>query len=359
MPENGPVTHRSPRRSRGHLGGDRVLAAGLVTGALLDALLGDPKRAHPVALFGTAATAVQRRCYADHRLAGVGYALVTSGAVTVGATVLDRLGAHRPAVRYLLATAATFTALGGTTLRREAAQLAALLDESPAADLGPARARLTHLVGRDPSALDASGISRAVVESVAENTSDAVVGPLFWAGVAGVPGLIGYRAVNTLDAMVGHHSPRYEHFGWASARLDDVANLVPARVTAALACLLAPLVGGRIAATADITRRFGSRHPSPNSGWCEASFAGALDLTLGGRNVYPSRVEDRPLLGAGRHAEPGDIARANRLSAAVSAASVALAATAIAAVGRRPRTNPIRPHGWDRLAATSRRAPHR
>src|SRR2546423_4384674 len=111
-------------------------------------------------------------------------------------------------------------------------------------DLAAARARLPHLCGRDPSTLDSTELARATVESVAENTSDAVVGPLFWGAVAGLPGLVAYRAVNTLDAMVGHRSPRYERFGAVAARLDDAANLVPARVTAALTVLAAPLVDG-------------------------------------------------------------------------------------------------------------------
>src|SRR2546428_11566738 len=114
-----------------------------------------------------------------------------------------------------------------------------------AGDLGAARRRLPNLCGRDPSTLDPSELARATVESVAENTSDAVVAPLLWGAVAGVPGLVAYRVVNTLDAMVGHRSERYLRFGWAAARLDDAANLAPARLSAGLAVLLAPVVGGR------------------------------------------------------------------------------------------------------------------
>ena len=126
--------------------------------------------------------------------------------------------------------------LGGRTLAAEASAVDALL---AAGDLAAARRRLTHLVGRRTEQLDEAEIARAVIESVAENTSDAVVAPLFWGAVAGLPGLLAYRAVNTLDAMVGHHSPRYERFGWASARADDIANYLPARLTAA--------AGGRVA----------------------------------------------------------------------------------------------------------------
>ena len=185
-----------------------------------------------------------------------------------------------------------------------------------------------------------------MIESVAENTSDAVVAPLLWGAVAGLPGLAAYRAVNTLDAMVGYRSPRYLRFGWASARLDDAANWIPARVTAALtvACAsrsapLAPLPGtsaqsppaeghpgaGPAAAALRAVLRDGARHPSPNAGRCEAAFAGALGLRLGGTNVYGGVTEARPGLGEGRAPEPDDIRRAIRLSRAVTVAATALA----------------------------------
>jgi adenosylcobinamide-phosphate synthase len=201
-----------------------------------------------------------------------------------------------------------------------------------AGDLPAAREQVTHLVGRDPSVLDAAGVARATVESIAENTCDAVVAPLFWGVVAGLPGLLGYRAVNTLDAMVGYRSPRYANFGWASARLDDVANAVPARLTAALVALVAPAVGGDGRAAWRMALRDGRRHPSPNSGYSEAAYAGALGLRLGGRNVYAGRVELRPHLGNGRLPEPDDVGRATRLCAAVT-----VIAAAFAALGAWPR----------------------
>jgi adenosylcobinamide-phosphate synthase len=206
-----------------------------------------------------------------------------------------------------------------------------------AVDLPGARRRLGHLCARDASALGAAELTRATVESLAENTSDAVVAPLFWGAIAGVPGLLAYRAVNTLDAMVGYRSPRYARFGWAAARLDDVANLVPARLSAAFTAGLAPVVGGSVAATARVIRRDGRQHPSPNAGLCEAAFAGALDVRLGGTNQYDSAVETRPLLGDGRTPELGDIARAARLSRAVGAAAAvsAVSAVVIARLGRR------------------------
>jgi adenosylcobinamide-phosphate synthase len=309
---------------------DVPTAAGLALGGVADGLLGDPRRRHPVAGFGTVALAVERRLWRDSRTAGAAHALgLTAAAAALGA-VLGRTTRDRPLGRAALTAAATWTVLGGTSLGRAAATVQQHLD---AGDLTAARAALPALAGRDPAALDAAGLARATVESVAENTSDAAVGPLFWGAVAGLPGLLGYRAVNTLDAMVGHRSPRYARFGWAAARLDDLANWVPARLTAALTVACAPLVGGSPAGALRTWLRDGGAHPSPNSGRCEAALAGALDLQLGGRNVYGNRVEDRPLLGDGRPPAPRDIGRAVRLSRAIWTTAAVLATAARA--GRR------------------------
>ena len=232
-----------------------------------------------------------------------------------------------------MAALATWAVLGGTSLGREAQAIGRSLEEG---DLAAARRRLPALCGRDPDRLDAAGLARAAVESVAENTSDAVVAPLLWGAVFGLPGLLGYRAVNTLDAMIGHHSPRYERFGWAAARLDDAANLVPARVTGLLAAGLAPAVGGRPRHALRMLRRDGGKHPSPNAGRCEAAFAGSLAVQLGGQNVYRGRTEQRGLLGDGGPPGAADIARAVRLSRLVSAAAALLAAV-IAHILRRGR----------------------
>jgi adenosylcobinamide-phosphate synthase len=192
-------------------------------------------------------------------------------------------------------------------------------------DLAGARDQVRHLVGRDTAELSAAEVARATVESLAENASDAVVAPLLWGAVAGLPGLLGYRAANTLDAMIGHRSPRYRKFGWAAARLDDLANWVPARVAALAAAAWAPLVGGTAAKTVNVVRRDASQHPSPNAGVVEAAFAGALDVRLGGHNCYKGAIEDRGLLGDGRVVEIADIARASRLAAAVSITALAVA----------------------------------
>ncbi len=160
---------------------------------------------------------------------------------------------------------------------------------------------------------------------MAENTSDAAVAPLFWGAIAGVPGLLGYRAVNTLDAMVGYRSPRYTRFGWAAARTDDVANLVPSRVTALLFAVLAPAVGGAAGAALGAWRRDASRHPSPNAGPVEAAAAGALGVALGGPTVYTYGTQDRPRLGSGRPPTPDDLRRGARLSRLAGAAATLLA----------------------------------
>ncbi|GAA1129358.1 hypothetical protein GCM10009606_06470 [Nocardioides aquiterrae] len=187
-------------------------------------------------------------------------------------------------------------------------------------------------MGRDTSRLDPAEISRAVVESVAENTSDAVVAPLVWGALAGVPGLLGYRAVNTLDAMVGHHGPRYERYGWASARLDDLANLPGSRLTG----LLAVALGGDPRRAWRAWRRDAAAHPSPNAGVVEAAFAGALGLRLGGPNVYGAggerRTEHRAVLGDGPAPGVADVARAVRLARTVALGSV-VAAVAVASRG--------------------------
>ena len=298
-----------------------------------------------MALFGRAARSLEERCYLDTRARGAIFGTVCVGS-TIGLGALAERGARRSAVLTVAATAAaTWTVLGATSLRREAAAIGELLE---AGDVAGARERLPRLCGRDPRELTEDEIARAVIESVAENTSDAVVAPLFWGALAGIPGLLGYRAANTLDAMVGHRSARYERFGWASARFDDLANLAPARLTGLLTVACAPLVGGSRQEAWQVLRRDGRRHPSPNAGQCEASAAGALGVRLGGTNRYGSRIEARPQLGSGRAPEATDIARANRLSAAVSAGALgtfALGAFTFGALrdGRRKRKRALRP----------------
>ncbi|MCX3064139.1 cobalamin biosynthesis protein [Streptomyces beihaiensis] len=300
---------------RGATRTERAHAYGTAAGLLADLLLGDPRRGHPVAGFGRAAAAVEHRLWRDHRGAGALHAAVCVGGAAAAGALASRLTRPSPAASAVLTAAATWAVVGGTSLGREARAIGAALEAGTAEDIARARELLPRLCGRDPEGLDADGIARGVVESVAENTSDAVVGALVWGAVAGVPGLLAFRAVNTLDAMVGHKSPKYARFGWASARLDDVAGWPGARLTAALAVL----AGGRPREAARAWRADAFRHPSPNAGVVEASFAGALGVRLGGTLAYGGRVEHRPELNpAGREVRVRDVERAARLSRRVS-----------------------------------------
>ncbi|MGA5418631.1 cobalamin biosynthesis protein [Streptomyces lavendulocolor] len=313
---------------------DRVFAYGAAAGLAADLLLADPRRGHPVAAFGRAAASVEGVLWRDHRAWGALHAAVCAGGATAAAALAARAVRHRGALPVALTAASVWAVVGGTSLGREARAIGGAL---AAGDLDVARERLPHLCGRDPQALDGPGIARAVVESVAENTSDAVVGALVWGALGGVPGLVAFRAVNTLDAMVGHKSPRYRRFGWASARLDDVAGWPGARLTAALAAV----AGGNPRGAVRAWRADAAKHPSPNAGPVEASFAGALGVRLGGTLSYGGRVEHRPVLnGGGRAVEVDDIERAVRLSRRVGVLTLAVCAGGRLAYGaiKRRRT---------------------
>jgi adenosylcobinamide-phosphate synthase len=282
-------------------------AGAVAAGLLADRALGEPPEdLHPVRAFGGLMARVEGVVYADASAAG---ALYTSVGAAVGATA-GRL------VRST--TVAVALAAAGRALRRTALMLRDTLD---AGDLDEARALLPMLVGRDPSALDASGIAAAVVESVAENTVDAVVAPALWGLAGGARGALTYRAVNTMDAMVGQRSSRYARFGSCSARLDDGANFVPARVSAALVAVARFPVSGRVWRA---VRDDAPAHPSPNAGIAEAAFAGALGIELGGPLRYGERFEERPHLGRGPRPVAADITRAVRLESDVEWLLVAL-----------------------------------
>ena len=283
----------------------RLLA---VAGALaIDRMAGEPPDGvHPVAGFGRAMQVVEGRWYAPTLSSGAVYAALGLGLGGIGGRV----------VRSTLV--ATYIAVGGRALADAARAVGDALEDG---DLDRARTLLPGLVGRDPEGLDEAELSRAVVESVAENTVDAVIAPALWAVVAGAPGALGYRAVNTMDAMVGHRSPRYRRFGTAAARLDDAANWVPARLTAVLVALARPRRSLEVWQT---VRADGPGHPSPNAGVAEAAFAAALGVRLGGRNRYGHRVEDRPRLGTGPAATRDDIGQAIRLSRDCTAALAGL-----------------------------------
>ena len=303
-------------------------AVGLLVGVGLDAAVGDPRRGHPVAGFGRYAGWVERASYRDDRAAGAVHLLACVGPVLLWGVAAERATARRPAARVLATAIATWAVLGARSLAAEGAAMAGELAAGERrGDLAAARDRLPHLCGRDPAGLDAAELGRATVESLAENASDAVVCSLFWGAAFGVPGLLGHRAVNTLDAMVGHRSARYARFGTASARCDDLLGLLPARLTGVLACALAPLVGGSTRSAWRVLRADHGAHPSPNGGWPESAWAGALGVRLGGVNVYTGRVEERPVLGAaGRTVAVADVRRAARLVGLVTGACALLAA---------------------------------
>lgn len=305
-------------------------ALGLALGWALDQAVGDPRRWHPVAGFGSAAARLEQRTYAARRARGaIHVALLVTAAAGLGSTA-ERATRRNATAHTLVTAVATWAVLGGRSLAREAETIDAQLRRD---DLAVARVQLRNLVGRETSGLGPGDVARACIESLAENTSDAVVAPLLWGATLGVPGLLGYRAVNTLDAMVGHRNDRYLDFGWAAARLDDIANWGPARVAGALALAGAGSPDGARRGWAAI-RRDAPVHPSPNGGVVEAAFAGVLDVQLGGSNVYDGRVEDRGTLGSGSPAGTGDIRRAVHLARHVSAGALGTA-VGIATLTRR------------------------
>ena len=310
----------------------RGRAAGVAAGYLADLAFGDPQRGHPVALFGACAAGLEHLTYSDDRRAGALHTGVLLGALAAAGIAGERAARKRgPAWVAANTAVTTFVALGGTSLTRTGARMAELLARD---DVDAARRLLPSLCGRDPAALDVDGLVRASVESIAENTSDAQVAPLLWAAVGGVPALLVYRGANTLDAMIGHHSPRYERFGWAAAKLDDQLNFVAARLAGVLAAICAPVVGGSRSDAVMAWRRDAARHPSPNAGVVEASFAGALGVRLGGPTQYAHQLEIRPTLGEGPPPRIDDLRRAVRLSRAVQFVSV-VSATAFLSVACR------------------------
>jgi adenosylcobinamide-phosphate synthase len=303
----------------------QISGAALLAGYAADAVMGDPARWHPVAGFGRTALALERVAYAPTRIRGAAVVALLVAIPALAAELLARAAARRGLSRGLVLAALTWVALGGRSLRQEALNVSDLVARE---QLAQARGALRALCGRDAAMLDGNAICRAAVESVAENTGDAVVGALLWGALAGPAGVVAYRTANTLDAMFGHRSERYLEFGWAAAKLDDAMSWPAARLAAALACLTAPLVNGSPRRAIAIARRDGGAHPSPNSGRVEAAFAGALGVSLGGPLAYNGSVESRPRLGEGRTPGVEDVHRAARLSLAVGVTAAAICAAA-------------------------------
>ncbi|MCT2139740.1 adenosylcobinamide-phosphate synthase CbiB [Dietzia cinnamea] len=328
-------------------------AVGIAAGFCLDRLVGDPTRFHPVAGFGRVALVAERRLLRPEasagaqRAAGALYTALLVGGTTAAVAAVGRAVSGsafpvsgdavpgRAAATVAWNAAVVWSCLGGSSLLEVARQQDALLSRG---DTEGSRELLPWLCGRDPSSLGPEDLARAVVESVAENTSDSAICTLFWAAVAGAPGAAAHRAANTLDAMVGHRSPRYRHFGTASARLDDALGYLPSRLAGAVGVACAPLVGGRTREALRVWRRDAAAHPSPNAGVVEAVCAGALGVRLGGRTPYPYGVQERAVLGNGRAVRAADIGRAVTLHDHVQVVTAALAVAGVLVTAARART---------------------
>lgn len=272
---------------------------GLLPAALLlDLLLGDPNLSwHPVRLIGRLAQRLESTIYprASNRAAGaLAFGLLV--AITVGTTALLLAlarGLH-PVAEQALGALVVYVSIAPRDLASHARRVLCALERR---DLPRARAQVGNLVGRDTADLDEAAVSRAAVESVAESLVDGVTAPLFWAALLGPLGAVGYRAVNTLDSLWGHRDERYLHFGMVSARADDLANYVPARLTLLFIAVAAGLMRLNAPAALVLGITQGPRHDSPNSGLSEAAFAGALDVTLGGPNRYDGQWHEGPKFG--------------------------------------------------------------
>jgi len=308
------------------LNGTSVAAA-----LLVDVLFGEPpEAAHPIILMGRATSAFEKRALAlkgarRKRLAGLFLAVILPTLSFALVHIALRLAPKRLRWSFEIALLSTALSMRGLALAALAVER-----ELEGGDLAAARARVGEMVGRDMARLSPNEVARAAVESVAENTSDGVVAPMLYGLMGGAPGALAYKAVNTLDSMVGHPHPPYEDLGWASARLDDLINLLPARLTA-----LSAAVCAEDPATALTTaRRYGPLTKSPNAGWAEAAFAGALGLRLGGANSYGGVIRKGATLGDGLPPRATDVRRAVRLMyrACLLVGGLALAATLI---GRR------------------------
>jgi adenosylcobinamide-phosphate synthase len=271
----------------------------IIAAVILDLLVGDPRWfPHPVVYMGKLITVLEkalRRLVRDERLGGVLLLVITVG-ITCGVAVMLLKGAYAvsPYVGLCVAVLISWSCIAARALHRESGLVADALIRR---DLAAARKYLSYIVGRDTAGLDEAEIWRATVETVAENTSDGVIAPLFCLCLGGPVLALAYKAVNTLDSMVGYRNDYYLRFGWASARFDDLANFIPARLTGLLMVAAAPLVGlsGRFAWR--IMRRDGRNHSSPNSGIPEAAAAGALGVRLGGTNVYAGIPVAKPTIG--------------------------------------------------------------
>ncbi len=310
---------------------------------LIELCLGYPERVtraigHPVTWIGGLIGELDRALNRDaagartRRLAGAAALMIIVVVVGLIAFVIERELFRLPFGIFIVALAAS-TLIAQRSLHRHVAAVAAALE---ADDLGAGRSAVSHIVGRDTAALDAAGVARAAIESLAENFSDAVVAPVLWLAIAGLPGIALYKAINTADSMIGHRTERHAAFGWAAARLDDLVNLPASRLAALLLIAAAALGKGASSVQAWNTVWLDApRHRSPNAGYPEAAIAGALGLSLAGPRIYGGVRVDDAVMGGGRwDPTAADIRRAlalYRTADALLIALVALSATLLIA----------------------------
>lgn len=305
-------------------------AAIMALGLALEAAVGWPDRlhariGHPVVWIGRLISALERRLNhggaVRRRLSGALCVAVVLGATVALAALAQAMLPEGPA-GIVLGAVLAWPWLAARSLHAHVAAVARPLARG---DLAAARRRVAMIVGRDPARLDSAGVARAALESLAENASDGVAAPLFWGAALGLPGLAGYKAINTLDSMIGHRTMRYEDFGKAAARLDDLVNLIPARLTA----LAFALVSGAPFAAARVALADARRHRSPNGGWPEAAMAGGLGVRLSGPRVYDDRIADEPWING---AAPDPDARAVERGLALYARAMALCGAVLVAL---------------------------
>ena len=305
-----------------------IKAITLLIGWLLDLVFGDPQRLpHPVVWFGKLIASGEKDLNkGSHRklkggIMAVGLILLVFGLVWAFRRVLGIFalyifdGTHQqvyqlPVFLWFFDVIAIFYCLAGTTLIREVREVFRAVDRS----LEEGRKQVARIVGRDTSELSAQEIRTAALETLAENLSDGVIAPLFWLAIGGVPAMMAYKMVNTLDSMIGYRTERYKDFGCVAARIDDVANYIPARITALLMILPHALINYQLSIF-NFVRRYGRQHASPNSGYPEAALAGILDCRFGGPHYYFGELFDKPYIGENeRELTTADMQKAVRVN---------------------------------------------
>lgn len=317
-------------------------AAVLLAALLIDAGFGEPvwlyaRIPHPVVVIGRVVAALDITLNREvlpegtRRALGVAALAVLVLTALIPAAIVSALLGALPG-GWLVESVLASTLIAQRSLYDHVAAVADALERD---GLAAGRRAVSMIVGRDPESLDRPGVARAAIESCAENFSDGVTAPVFWFALLGLPGLVAYKAINTADSMIGHRTPRHEAFGWASARLDDLVNLIPARLSGLLIALVAPLAGGRFGDALGAMTGDARHHRSPNAGWPEAAMAGALGIALAGPRRYGGHaVEDRWMNAGGRReADAADIRAALRLLAGACVAQGLVAVWIAGAVG--------------------------